>query len=355
MATTTNPADPTASNVPTITVGTNNILNIQNATAGLQFIPGQSSASFHNEMGVFTVDDEQGRVDGILPGNAGYLAAVIKKAQVIGSNIDEASTVMNSRQLSFAQGAKLGFYLVQDGTTAEIKNDLLAGQAPSHPVFFQSGNSDGIEHLRITASGGKYTFGWEDAVANSPAGASDGDFNDLVIDAKLATTAAAQGTKLQGSQPIIDLRDISGVQSASITVGGSAAYDNVVGFYTVDDPNGKIGNLNPNDPGYARVAIDRRTASYAKDSLTTTTQINGGSMFAPYLIADGSVQDFLTKNPTNQATDNLPHAYFGYIGANPDRIEHVRLLGDNQFAFEDGLGGGDRDFNDATIQLKIGN
>jgi Domain of unknown function (DUF4114) len=368
MATTTTSADPTLSpaipsttpvagnsqTAPSITVNTNNILNIQNAAAAIQFTPGPSSATFHNEMGVFTVDDDQGRVDGILPGNAGYLAGVMKRSQVIGGNIDEAKTVMNSRQLSFAQGAKLGSYLVQDGTTAEIKNDLLAGQAPSHPVFFQTGNSDGIDHLRIVASGGKYTFTWEDTLGNSATKPNDFDYNDLLVDAKLASSPAPPGTKLAGSQPAIDLRDISGVQSASVTVGGSASYDNLVGFYTVDDANGKIGNLSPNDPGYARAAIDRRIASYAKDSGTTNTQITAGSIFAPYLIANGSIQDFLAKNPTNQSTANLPLAYFGYIGANPDRIEHIRLLGDNQFAFEDALGGGDRDFNDATIQLKIG-
>jgi Domain of unknown function (DUF4114) len=340
--------------VPTLTVGTNNILNIQNATAGIQFMPTQSSASFRNEMGVFIVDDEQGRVDSILPGNAGYLAAVLKRSQVIGGNIDATQTAMNGRQLNFAQGAKLGFYLVQDGTTAEIKNDLLAGQAPRRPVFFQAGNSDGIEHLRITASGGKYTFGWEDLAGNTPNRPVDADFNDLVIEAKLAATSTPKGANLQGSQPVIDLRDISGVQSATVTVGSSASYDNLIGFYTVDDLSGKIGNLNPNDPGYARAAIERRIGSYDKDTRDGKIQLSGGSIFAPYLLANGSVQDFLTKNPTNQATANAPNAYFGYIGANADRVEHIRLLGDNQFGFEDTFGGGDRDFNDATIQLKIG-
>ncbi len=350
MATTTD-SSTTTSSPASLSLGINNILNIQNAATGIQFTQAPTSYAVHDEMGVFVVDDAQGKVDGILPGNEGYLAAVIKRSQVIGGNVDTGSS--SSRQLSFADGTKLGSYLVQNGTTAEIKNDLMAGQAPSHPVFFQSGNSDGGQHLQVTSAGNKYTFAWDDTVVNSATG-SAADFKDLVVDVKLASNSITPGAKLQSSAPLIDARDISGVQSASITVGGNSGYDNLVGFYTVDDQTGKIGNLNPNDPGYARAAIDRSFASYDKNTKTTTTQITGGNIFAPYLIANGTLQDLLAKNPNNLSTDGVPHAYFGYIGANSDRIEHIRLLGDNQFAFEDTLGGGDRDFNDATIQLKIG-
>jgi hypothetical protein len=344
-----------SNNSATITVGTNNILNIQNAATDIQFTSGKSAAAFHNEMGVFIVDDAQGRVDGILPGKSGYLAAVMKRSQVIGGNVDGTSKIASSRQLSFADGVKLGFYLVQDGTTAEIKADLSAGKTPSHPVFFQAGNADGSEHLRITQSDGKYTFGWEDLVGGSDGSAvfKNTAFDDLVINARLVNTSAPWGAELQGSKPVVNLRDISGLQPASLTVGGSAAYDNFIGFYTVDDPSGKIGNLNPSDPGYALAAIDRRISNNSTSTSTIDIQLDGGKILAPYLVANGNVQDFLTNNPTNQGNNQVPHAYFGYIGANPDKIEHIRLLGDNQFAFEDMFGGGDRDFNDAIVHLKV--
>jgi hypothetical protein len=66
------------------------------------------------------------------------------------------------------------------------------------------------------------------------------------------------------------------------------------------------------------------------------------------------VQDFLTRNATNAGGENVPHAYFNYVAANPDRVDHVRLLGDNKFGFEDFLGGGDRDYNDTVVQFNIG-
>ncbi|NET91596.1 MAG: DUF4114 domain-containing protein, partial [Kamptonema sp. SIO1D9] len=49
-----------------------------------------------------------------------------------------------------------------------------------------------------------------------------------------------------------------------------------------------------------------------------------------------------------------PMAYFAYLEANPQGIDRVRLLGDNTFSFEDLPGGGDRDYEDMVVQLKIG-
>jgi hypothetical protein len=62
----------------------------------------------------------------------------------------------------------------------------------------------------------------------------------------------------------------------------------------------------------------------------------------------------LTRNPTNVGGETAPHAYFNYVGANTDRVDHVKLLGDNKFGFEDLLGGGDRDYNDAVVQFTVG-
>jgi Domain of unknown function (DUF4114) len=334
----------------TVNIGTNNLLNIQNG-GSLQCTPGVSSAAFKNEMGAFVVDDEQGRINGILPGAAGYLAAAMSKAQPIGGN----------RSIDCPAGSRLGFYLVQDGTTAQIKADLAAGKQPSHPVFFQTGNTDGSEHLKITQSGNNVTFAWEDMM-----GGGDRDFNDLVINATLpANTSAnganglgtqqssANGANLLGAQSVVDLRDISGVKAASVTVGGSSSYDNFIGFYRVDDASGKIGTLNPSDAGYAQAALGRNVILYNKTAGNATPSIDGGGILAPYMIANGTAQSFLANNPTNQGNANLPHAYFGFIGANPDKVQHIQLLGDNKFGFEDTFGGGDRDFNDAIAQIKV--
>jgi hypothetical protein len=345
--TTTSAVTVTTANTGTIALGENNILNIQDGNVSIQFTPGNSSAKFRNEMGVFVVDDAQGRINGILPGEAGYLAAAMNRAQVISSNGDEKSIGDTSRQIVFSSGTRLGCYLVQNGTTAEIKADLAAGKTARHPVFFQSGNQDG-EHLKLTANGSSYNFAWEDTL-----GGGDRDFNDVLINATATNTPLSKGAALQSQQPVIDLRDITGLQTTGITVSGDAAFDNFIGFYTVDDPTGKIGNLTPDSLGYAQAALKRSVASYSKSAGLVGTDLTGGTILAPYLIANGTVQSFLANNPNNQVSGNLPVAYFGYVGANPDCISHLRVLGDNKFGFEDVFGGGDRDFNDVIVQVQF--
>ena len=81
--------------------------------------------------------------------------------------------------------------------------------------------------------------------------------------------------------------------------------------------------------------------------------LTGGKIYAPVLIAQGTLADFTSKNPTNGGDGSVVHAYFNYLGANPDKLDHFRLLGDNTFGVEDLYGGGDRDFNDVVVKVNI--
>jgi len=45
--------------------------------------------------------------------------------------------------------------------------------------------------------------------------------------------------------------------------------------------------------------------------------------------------------------------YFPFLGANSDGIDHIRLLGNNVFGFEDLPSGGDRDYNDIIVRVAI--
>jgi Domain of unknown function (DUF4114) len=47
---------------------------------------------------------------------------------------------------------------------------------------------------------------------------------------------------------------------------------------------------------------------------------------------------------------DFSNVYTAYRLGNADRADHIRLLGDNTFGFEDLAGGGDRDFNDLIIK-----
>ena len=70
------------------------------------------------------------------------------------------------------------------------------------------------------------------------------------------------------------------------------------------------------------------------------------------MVANGTFEDFLNRNPQNQANSNI-HAYFNYLGANPDKVDHFRLLGDNKFGVEDLYGGGDKDYNDIVFSIAV--
>ena len=84
-----------------------------------------------------------------------------------------------------------------------------------------------------------------------------------------------------------------------------------------------------------------------KNGLTGTTNLQGGHLYASFLVANGRVNDILNRPDPNGANN----VYFHYQAANADKTEHVRMLGANNFGFEDLFGGGDRDYNDLTFQV----
>ena len=172
------------------------------------------------------------------------------------------------------------------------------------------------------------------------------------------------GSKFQGlaQANTINLSDYTGkALKADITTQGEAAYTNNIGFYIVEDAIGTIklvdgSTLKPGDANYAVEAI--------KNALTNSLQagkidsklgqdITGGRIYAPVVVAQGSLTQFVSNNPTNGGGANDIHAYFNYIGANSDGVDHFKLLGNNTFGVEDIYGGGDRDFNDLVVTMNI--
>ncbi|MDJ0714641.1 MAG: spondin domain-containing protein [Prochloraceae cyanobacterium] len=159
-------------------------------------------------------------------------------------------------------------------------------------------------------------------------------------------------------EPIVDLRGIGAqqVQVSLAEVTSDAVFNNVVGLYAIEDTLGTVvdefGNrLTPGDAGYAVAAMGQRVITI--DQNTTTVQpITGGNLLAPFIIANNTVEQFLAQNPNNEQRDDTV-AYFSFLGANPDRSEHVRLQGNNTFAFEDLAFGGDLDFNDLFFRAEF--
>jgi uncharacterized protein YkwD len=144
-------------------------------------------------------------------------------------------------------------------------------------------------------------------------------------------------------------------------VGAEAAYRNYAGFYRVEDTQGTVidtdgKSYTPKDLGYLNAALRRSQVidegvQLDRNGLSNTTNLKGGYIYAPFLIANGSVNEVL--NSKGSAT--APQVYFDYMAANADGFQHTKSLGANKFGFEDLYGGGDKDYNDLvfTVNAKV--
>jgi len=309
--------------------------------ASLQFTLTKSNSNFVDEIGIFVVDDDQGTINGIAPGSPDYLPAALNRAQVVFSVLSHNifPNLNYTRQLTFEVGTRLGFYLVQNSTTDTVLAKLATVVSPP-PVFFSfnSGNTNGFDTLQVSQQGNsQFTLDWKDQL-----GGDHVDFNDLGLRVEVKNNLPLLGTQFQGKAQgeLIDLRDVTGQISANFVVNSEAAYQNSFGFYAIDDPSGRIGDLKPGAPGYAEAAV--------KGRLDLAAALPN-KLLAPFLIADATPEKFLAENQTNQPGQG-PLAYFAFLGANPDGVDHVRLLGDNTFGFEDLFRGGDVDYNDIVVK-----
>jgi Calx-beta domain/Cysteine-rich secretory protein family/Domain of unknown function (DUF4114)/SdrD B-like domain len=314
---------PPISTLPKLESLVGNLLHVTNTTSAfnLKFTPLQRLGNGADDLGVFAVDDDLGKIGNLLPGQDGYLKAALDRSQTIFSTLGGAFfDPTTSRQLTFQAGQRLQFFAVKDDTIDSAKATLALGGTVNNVVI---GNSS---LLPITAVGDKLNLAWT------------GTSSNLLLQAEVSNQVLP-GTFLQDKVDIVNLSNQAGALAAIFTVQSDAFYKNTVGFYTVDDAlTGRVGNLLPTDAGYAQAAISRAVASI--NSVSGTAVVNnqnltGGTILAPYIIANGAA------------------TYFAYIGANSDKVDHIKLLGDNRFGFEDLAGGGDRDYNDVVLGVKF--
>ncbi|WP_442939840.1 DUF4114 domain-containing protein [Nostoc sp.] len=101
-----------------------------------------------------------------------------------------------------------------------------------------------------------------------------------------------------------------------------------------------------NTAGYAQAAVRQCVAEIDlsvnnQDTATSTGTFEPGSIFAPFIIINGIWSAINDSNLNND-----PAVYSSFLGANADQVDHICLLGNSTFGFEDLASGGDKDFND---------
>jgi Ca2+-binding RTX toxin-like protein len=300
-----------------------------------------------NEIGVFKLAADN-TVNGIAVGAAGFAQAALANSTTVFTALPDNTTdgLDLSRIFNVADGDRLGFFMVANGT---IEENLKYNNFNNVVFSIDPANPGSKDYLQVTEKAGAFTLDWEQG--------NDNTFQDLSI--SLTTDSSPESplspiSSLQG-QPageILDLRAFAGQNlQATFTVKREAAYNNVAGFYKIDDVEGTVtsltgAKLKPQDSGYKEAALSNKIAGLDiigenQKTITIEKTVTGGAMYAPYLIINGN-------NPGFAA--NL--MYTAFSQSNFAQADRVRLLGENTFGFEDLIPQGG-DFNDLVVQASF--
>ncbi|AFY33244.1 ELWxxDGT repeat protein [Calothrix sp. PCC 7507] len=345
-------------NIPSrLTNPSDDVFNIKsqekNVKTKLEITLTGCSSNLLNELGLFTVDDDKGTINGIAPGAEGYAKAALERSRVIFSVIVNAPNGLDSNNFSslleLNSEEKFRFLLVKNSTFDAVKT----GATAITELLFSSVSTQKITDLGDDG----FSLAWRDG-----SGASATDFSNLVVKIKQTTKSLTLGTNLQGKSQgeVIDLREAKQSVTANFSVHREAAFNNFVGFYQVADENGGIdtngdgkADVLTGQAGYIQAALGKRVAgidlSVSNQGAASYSGVfQPGAIFAPFIIVNGSPDALLDSNPNND-----PAIYFPFLGANSDKSDHIRLLGNNTFGFEDLANGGDRDFNDIIVKVNL--
>jgi Ca2+-binding RTX toxin-like protein len=333
-----------SSNIPN-----SNIVNT--GKSKLKTILTKQSSQLVNEIGVFTVDDDLSNINGIAPGTTGYAQAALERSRTIFSAISNNPTGFDPTEmesmLEFDSADNLRFYLVRNSSTDSVKFT----NSFSDILF-----SDTLTQKVANVGSDEFSLGWKDLNGTSS------DFQDLVVKIRSSDGFSLLGANLQGKfqGEVIDLRGLTSQVQADFIVNREASFNNYIGFYQVADENGGIdingdgtADLLVGQTGYTEAAVRNRLAGI---DLTVNNQgaafysaiFQPDSIFAPFIIVNDRPEALFDGNLAND-----PAVYFPYLGANPDRSDHIRLLGNNTFGFEDLTTLGDKDFNDVIVKVNM--
>ncbi|MEC4988218.1 MAG: Ig-like domain-containing protein [Oscillatoria sp. PMC 1068.18] len=309
------------------------------------------------EIGVFTVDDEQGTINSLSPETFGYQEAALENSKVIFSILPDShlpnglSLADIERVLPLDEDTSFGFYLVKENSTQAAFQEMQENGSSNEEIMLSNSSLFQTE----VQSDGNWVLTW-----------TDDELNTMTVDLEVQEQQPIKlGTQLQNEQglEVIDLSDESNSQAVEVTIHREAAVDNLVSLYkvqadgSVTDPltGETITVTEENQSRYVRAALANRVEGLdiSGSNQTETTlsgELEAGEIYAPMIIFD----------PAKQVNDNLANpdawledveVYFPWMEVNSDGEDHIRLLGDNHFGFEDLPTGGDNDFNDLIVKV----
>ncbi len=300
-----------------------------------------------NEIGVFKLAADN-TINGIAPGAAGFSQAALASSTTLFTALPDVTTdgLDLSRVLQVADKERLGFFLVNNSS---IQDKLKENNFNNVVFSIDSANLSSKDYLKVTNNAGAFTLDWEQG--------NDESFQDLTASLAIdnsPSSSLSSISNLQGknSGEILDLRAFAGqTLEATFNVKREAAFNNIVGFYKIEDAEGTVrsitgATLRPQDRGYRQAALANKITGIDLvgenlKTVTITKNVVGGAMYAPFLIING-----------NAGSDNA-FVVTPFALGNYGQVDKVRLLGDNVFGFEDLLVNSDNDFNDFIVQASF--
>jgi ELWxxDGT repeat protein len=327
-----------------------NLLETTSAIKGVSIqAVSQKTTNKVNEIGFFNVDDRDGKIGGIAPGGAGYLKAAIERSKSILTTLGGNFFNTDKQEIGLDPNKIYQFFEVENGSLTEVKQQLDRGENPTN-IRLSISDSNGNSPIKVT--GNSIQSGYDISINNDELVLKVTKLDGIIPNRPIGSEA--QG-KTEGR--IIDLTKYKNQSlKVDITTKSDAVYQSQIGFYVVKDAIGTIEladgtTVKPGDANYAMVAIKNAIVNGGLQAnridSKTNQPIAGGQIYAPVVVAQGTLNDFVNK------TSNNVQAYFNYTSANADKVDHFRQIGANTFGVEDMYGGGDRDFNDIVVQMKI--
>ena len=316
----------------------------------LQVTLNSNNSTTVNELGLFTVDDTNGTINNLTPGTEGYLEAALGRSQVLFSVLANTPNGFDTSNISrilgsFDQDATLGFYLITNDTTNTVLAEIEQGGVADANILLST-----LAQSEISTSEGEgFSLNWE------PESASD-----LVVNIQTTVDSVTSGTQIQTNreQELIDLSNETGSVQVNVNVYREAEYNNFVGLYRLANEDGAVADpttdelITPtaaNRQSYIEAVIANRVEGLDlsvenQGTATFTEELAGGAIYAPFIIADGNLDSL---------GNDFSNFYLPFMEVNPDEVDHIRLLGNNAFGFEDLPDGGDFDFNDIVVELEF--
>lgn len=286
-----------------------------------------------SDIGVFRVEDDQGRLNGLLPGEAGYLEAALQRSQTVFSALADPPSGFSptGRRLTLAAGDRIRFVAIEGGTLDAAR----LGIAPTGTLSLVETGT-----VTTTQNGNQFSLEWNTGRRQFALGLNG-------LQGNPPPGSGTQGTT-QGE--LIDLRNTGDTQ-ITLTLFREASFNNTLGLYRIDNEQGAVTDtltgdtLLPGELGYLEVALRNRVEGVAfgvddNSTASFSVTLGGSTLYAPFIVADGTIPDAIARAPV----------YTPFVATNGN-VDHVRLLADNTFGFEDLPNEGDLDYNDLIVQV----